>query len=97
MGVKSEWYGDQFEEGFFDAISKELVKSASILRRNLSNRHSCTFLACIANGESFGWEVHRRSWNKCHVCVVSCQENRKRQTRLHERKSVLVSKISIND
>jgi hypothetical protein len=36
MGVKSEWYGDQFEEGFFDAISKELVKSASILRRNLS-------------------------------------------------------------
>ena len=36
MGVIHEWYGDKFEEGFYDAIDKELVKSASILRRNLS-------------------------------------------------------------
>ena len=36
MGVTSEWMGDAFEEGFYDAIGKELVKSASILRRNLS-------------------------------------------------------------
>jgi len=28
--------GDAFEEGFYDAIGKELVKSAKILRRNLS-------------------------------------------------------------
>ena len=36
MGVTSEWMGKAFEEGFYDAIGKELVKSASILRRNLS-------------------------------------------------------------
>ena len=36
MGVTSEWMGDAFEEGFYDAIGKELVKSASILRRELS-------------------------------------------------------------
>jgi len=36
MGVTAEWYGDQFEEGFYNAIGEELVKSAKILRRNLS-------------------------------------------------------------
>jgi hypothetical protein len=36
MPVIHEWYGDKFEEGFYDAIGDELVKSAKILRRNLS-------------------------------------------------------------
>jgi len=36
MGVTSEWMGDQFEKGFYDAIGDELVKSANILRRELS-------------------------------------------------------------
>lgn len=36
MAVKSEWMGDAFEAEFYRAIDRELVKSASILRRNLS-------------------------------------------------------------
>jgi len=36
MGVTVEWYGDRFEFGLHNAISQELVKSAKILRRNLS-------------------------------------------------------------
>ena len=36
MPVQSEWFGDKFEEMFAKAIGQELVKSAKILRRNLS-------------------------------------------------------------
>ena len=36
MGVTVEWYGEQFEESFGNAIGKELVKAAGIFRRNLS-------------------------------------------------------------
>lgn len=36
MGVTVEWYGDEFEESFGNAIGKELVKAAGIFRRNLS-------------------------------------------------------------
>ena len=36
MPVQSEWFGDAFEEMFMKAIGRELVKSAKILRRNLS-------------------------------------------------------------
>ena len=36
MSVHVEYHGDEFEKKLYDAIGKELVKSASILRRNLS-------------------------------------------------------------
>jgi len=36
MPVQSEWFGDKFEEAFAKAIGQELVKSANILRRNIS-------------------------------------------------------------
>jgi hypothetical protein len=36
MGVTVKWNGDKFEEGLHNAIAQELVKSAKILRRNLS-------------------------------------------------------------
>ena len=34
--VKAEWFGDAFERSIAKAIEQQLVKSASILRKNLS-------------------------------------------------------------
>lgn len=36
MGVKVEFHDEEFERAFFDAVGKEVVKSAAIFRRNLS-------------------------------------------------------------
>ena len=55
MGVTSEWMGDKFEEGFYDAIGKELVKSASILRRNLSTVLATTGKAVVIKDKSAPW------------------------------------------
>ena len=68
MGVTSQWMGSAFEEGFYDAIGKELVKSASILRRNLSTVLATTGKSPPASPKSSDIPFNRtgtlaRSWH----------------------------------